>query len=130
MSKLKVKEIYSDERGKILILEGDELKEHEEVTILITKKGFARGGCIHERSDEFSTVLEGEVDYYMEYKPFPWAKLKKGDIISVPKGTPHYFLAKTDCIVMEWGPAPDDNDKKDKKMRAKVEKINEQNKES
>jgi len=123
-SKMKVDKIHSDSRGDIFLLFGDTLKEHEEITIFTTKKGYARGGCIHNNNDEYCSVLEGEITYYVGKKTVIYMKMKKGDTIKIPKGTPHYFVATKDCIVMEWGATPKEKLEKHKEFRKMVDDIN------
>jgi len=122
---LKMKKIHKDERGEIYLIEGKELQHHEEVTIFTCKQGFARGGCIHHKNDEHCTVLEGEVHYYIGNMAFPYVKMKKGDTVKISRGTPHYFLAYTDCIVMEWGATKKEKEEKHMSTRKIVDEINE-----
>jgi len=95
--------IHKDERGDIHLLLGD-LDTLEEVTIFKTKKGFARGGCIHHKSDEYCVLFEGEVIYIIGDKR---SVCKPGDRIYIPVNTPHYFIALSDCVMAEWGAPPE-----------------------
>lgn len=117
---LKLNQIHKDKRGKIYLLKGD-LKEHREITVFSTKKGFARGGCIHEFNGEINTVLEGKIRYTIGTKK---VLLKKGQSIKIPKKTPHYFIALADSLVVEWGANPEEKIKKYKPFREIVDKIN------
>jgi len=117
---LKLEKIHEDNRGDIYLLKGD-LKEHEEISILTTKKGVARGGCIHRINDEYNVVLEGEIIYYVGEQEF---HMKKGDTVKVPKNTPHYFLSLLDSIVAEWGATTEEKKDKYAPLRKIVEKIN------
>lgn len=123
---LYVEQIHEDKRGSINLLKGPALQEHEEITIFTCKEGFARGGCIHKEHDEFCVVFEGEIIYYIEKPTIPFMKMHKGDIVKIPKNTPHYFVAKTDCIVAEWGATPEEKLDKHKEFRKIVETINDQ----
>ena len=124
MRNLKVKDltlnrVSEDDRGQIYTIEG--LKGIEEVTIFITKSNKARGGCIHHINDETCTVLSGRVIFVLGDK----VKLvKKGESISIPKSTPHYFFSNTDSVVMEWGATYKEKIEKHKEFRAIVEIIN------
>lgn len=124
---MQIKKIYDDERGKIFIIKGD-LKEHEEITIFTTKKGYARGGCIHEINDEYCIVLEGSITYYIDKKTVPYRKMNRGLSVKIPKNTPHYFVATSDCIVMEWGATEKEKQNKHKEFRIIVDDINERQK--
>lgn len=116
---LKLQLVHRDERGEVYSLTG--LKDHSEVAILITKRGYSRGGCIHQ-SDEYCCVIEGEVEYHIRSAIF---KMKKGDIEEVPKSAPHYYIAKEDNIMLEWGvDKSKEPDLKDPEMRKIVEYIN------
>jgi len=106
---MNLKLVHQDKRGEIYILEE---KGREVATILTTKKGFARGGCVH-KENEWMDTIKGEVDYYPN-SAFTF------------KGTPHYFISNTDSIVMEWG-ANIKNTTKDKKLRSIVDEINKSN---
>jgi mannose-6-phosphate isomerase-like protein (cupin superfamily) len=119
---LELNKIHEDDRGEIYLIEGD-LKEHEEITIFTCRKGKARGGCIHKESDEFCTVFEGAIAYYVKDMRNP-ITLLKGDCIKIPKNTPHYFLALKDCIVAEWGAKPEEKKEKHLETRKIVDEIN------
>lgn len=117
---MKLDKIHEDKRGSISIL--TEGMIWPEVTIFITNAKKARGGCIHKRSDEYSTVIEGDVIYYIGDTVIA---LSQGQSIMIPKNTPHYFLSLTYSVVLEWGAQPDEKKDKHKKFRAIVERINE-----
>jgi quercetin dioxygenase-like cupin family protein len=119
---MKIETIHEDERGKIFLLTED-LREHKEITIFTANKGYARGGCIHNEHDEHCVVLEGQIKYFIGNKETPKTMIK-GQSILIPKATPHYFVAKTDCIVMEWGALPSEKKCKHPEFRAYVDKIN------
>lgn len=120
---MKLEKIHKDNRGEIYLLKED-LKEHKEITLLITKKGFARGGCIHRLNNEFNTVLEGQIRYFNGEDEF---MLKKGDTVKTPSNIPHYFISLTDSLVIEWGCDPKEKSEKYKPFRDIVNKINEKN---
>jgi len=120
---MKLTQIHNDKRGKILLLTED-LKEHEEITIMTCKKGFARGGCIHKDNDEYCTLLEGTATYYVNKIHVPYIKMTKGSTIKIPKNSPHYFVATSDCIMLEWGATPVEKQEKHKEFRKRVDEIN------
>jgi len=124
MEGLQLRKIHNDERGAIFLLEGTDLKEHEEITIFTCKRGKSRGGCIHKFHDEYCTVFEGIIRYYISNKPYPMV-LSKGESVKIPKDTPHYFVAITDCIVAEWGATPEEKKEKHPETRKIVDEINE-----
>lgn len=113
--------IHEDERGEIYLLKGSALKEHEEITIFTCKQNFARGGCIHMIHDEHCVVLEGKIEYHNGDKTYI---MRPGECITILKNTPHYFIAKTDSIVMEFGATPDEKKCKHLETRKKVDAIN------
>lgn len=117
---LKLKKIHKDSRGEIYLLKGD-LKEHKEITIFYTKKGFARGGCIHKINDEFNTVLEGEIHYFTGNNE---SIMIKGKSIKIPRNVPHYFISLTDSLVIEWGCTLEEKIEKYKPFRNIVDDIN------
>lgn len=117
----KIDKIHSDDRGQIFLLTGN-LKEHEEITLFTTNKGFARGGCIHRLSDEYCTVFEGIIRYFIGYgEP---VVLRKGQTIKIPKGTPHYFVSLEDSLVAEWGATPEEKKEKHPEFRKRMEECN------
>jgi mannose-6-phosphate isomerase-like protein (cupin superfamily) len=117
---IKLEKIHKDDRGEIYILLGD-LKEHKEITLFSTNKDFARGGCIHKLNDEFNTVLEGKIHYFIGDNKFI---LSKGESIKIPRNTPHYFISLTDSLVVEWGCTPEEKVEKHKPFRDIVDDIN------
>jgi len=117
---MKFHEIHKDSRGSINILTED--MALDEVTVFTTRKGFARGGCIHNINDEYTCVVEGEVEYCIGDET---QNLKMGESLIIPKGTPHYFVSLTDSIVLEWGASPAEKMEKHAEFRRIVEKINE-----
>ena len=124
MEKPKVIKAHEDNRGTIYSLSGI-ASDGKEITILDTRKGFARGGCIHDINDEYVTVLEGVVKYWVgdEHPEI----LRKGMSTIIPANTPHMLVAQTDSIVVEWGKTKDELDGKDLEMRKKVDEINARN---
>lgn len=117
---MEFKQIHSDKRGTINLLLGD-LKEHQEVTIFTTNKGFARGGCIHNLNDEYNCVIEGQIEYFIGSNSMI---LSTGDSVRIPKSTPHYFYSITNSVVMEWGASPEEKKEHHPEFRKKVEEIN------
>ncbi len=124
---LKLKRVHKDKRGEIYVLS----VVGKELTFLITKKGYARGGCVHKINHENVFVLSGKIKYVIKgvhknnniYKQI----CDEGARAETFKGTPHYFVSLTDSIVMEWGATKAEKDKKYKPFRDIVNKINEKN---
>lgn len=119
---MELTKIHSDTRGSISILTGD-LQSFEEVTIFKTNKGLCRGGCIHQKNDEFCCVIEGTISYVigdLNNKHI----LNAGETIKIPKNTPHYFLSLTDSIVLEWGATAEEKKVKHPQFREIVEALN------
>lgn len=116
---MKLANIHEDERGKIMILTED--MHFPEVTVFITKAGYARGGCIHNLSDEYTCVIEGTVEYYLDDKK---TLLNTGDNIFIRRETPHYYHSITDSIVIEWGATSEEKIEKHLSTRKIVNEIN------
>lgn len=115
------KKIYEDKRGEIYVVTGLFMEE-KELALFTTRKGYSRGGCIHKNNGEWCCVLKGEICYCIEGQRLTC--MKRGDTVFIPKNTQHYFIAQTDCVVIEWGATP--AEKKQKGIwREYVVKINE-----
>lgn len=117
---MKLKEIYEDKRGTINILTG--FRKLEEVAIFQTLENYARGGCIHYLNDEYIVVIEGTIAVVLNDDEAKM--LSSGDSMLIRKATPHYFLAMTDCVVMEWGATSAEKEDKHIPTRKIVEDIN------
>jgi mannose-6-phosphate isomerase-like protein (cupin superfamily) len=119
---LKLEKLHEDGRGEIYLILGD-LQEHDEITIFTTRKNYARGGCIHKLNNEFCTVLEGKIRYFIgEKEPL---EMNAGQTVMIKKNTPHYFVSLEDSIVMEWGATPAEKKEKHLATRKLVDEINE-----
>lgn len=110
--------VHEDYRGEVAVVWGMGCPE---VTMFTTKKGTARGGCLHPESDEHLAVISGEIilkfpdeDYIM----------KTGDVKLIPRGTPHCFVAVVDSSVLEWGPHSREKGIKDPQMFDYVKVLN------
>ena len=112
--------LHSDNRGQIYTITGDGLS-YPEIAMFTTNEGFARGGCIHEESDEYTCVISGSVKYQIGIDS---VILKLGESTVIPKNTPHYFVSLTDSVVLEWGAKPEEKKAKHRRFRQRVDKIN------
>ena len=120
----KLIKITEDKRGAIFLVE-NLLKDEKEFTFMEIKKGFARGGCIHD-NNEFFVVLKGKVKFILGENE---KDLVEGESGLISMGQPHAFIALEDSIVSEWGITTEEKKKdiKDKKLRERVEEINNEN---
>jgi mannose-6-phosphate isomerase-like protein (cupin superfamily) len=116
---MKLNEIFNDKRGVIRTLTED--ISFEEITIFQTRAGMARGGCIHDKNDEYTCIIEGEVEYHIGDKTFI---LCTGESIKIPFSTPHYYISITDSVVLEWGATPEEKTQKHIGFRKIVDEIN------
>jgi len=123
---MRFEKIHEDARGEIYLVL-DALREGRELTILTTNMGYARGGCVHKENGETCVVIKGKIRYWIgDSEP---VTLGVGDTCYIKSDTPHYFVALTDgTIVIEWGATPDEKKEKHQPTRAKVDKINEEQK--
>ena len=120
-SVISVKWIHKDDRGEIVCF----YEDGREYTLLTTRKGFARGGCVHPRHREYFVVLKGSVRYVMDFPSEPYIKnFIEGMSGEVPNNIPHYLVALEDAITIEWGALPEEKKIKDKKLREIVDNIN------
>jgi quercetin dioxygenase-like cupin family protein len=114
---LELKKIHEDERGEIYSIP---LSEHTDIAILVTNKGYARGGHYHPESDEYFIVVKGLVKYIIdERKEFYHTGLS--DVVM--KGEPHMFVSHSDSIVLHFG-ADEKQSVKYDEYRKIVEEIN------
>lgn len=120
-----IKKINEDKRGYILLV-NDLLDEGKEFTFMFTKKGYARGGCLHSK-DEHYVVIDGIALLRCKIgEKYVQREVKVGCAGNIPAGTPHAFIAVTDCIISEWGitTAEKEENKKDEELFQYVKKIN------
>ena len=117
---MELKTIQSDNRGSVNLLLGD-LSQFQEITVFKTNAGYARGGCQHNIHDEVCCVVEGDILYMIGDDQIC---LGVGDVVRIPKSTPHYFFSETSSIVLEWGADPEEKKNKHPEFRAIVDNIN------
>ena len=118
---LKIRRVHKDKRGEIYILP----IANQDLVFLITNKGYARGGCVHDINDEELLVLKGEIKYVIKGIQRDVVQIcSEGMSVTAPKGVPHYFISLTDSVIMEWGATQEEKDKKYKPFRDIVDKIN------
>lgn len=110
--------IQEDKRGEFWALEG--FTSFPEIKIIKTKKGIARGGCVHQE-EEFFQVIEGMVLLFIGSN---MEIVSSGRVIRIPENTPHYIISQTDSTIMEWGCNPKNNTKDPQSLKI-VEVINE-----
>ena len=124
---MELKTLLEDVRGSINVIVGPEFLLMEEVTMFKTRGGYARGGCIHNESEEHLVVIEGVIDYFYR-DPLTGeedaVELTTGDRWTIPPKTPHYLVSKTDSIVIEWGPKVAEKQAKHAEFRQRVDEWN------
>ena len=118
---MEFKKVHEDERGQIYAI-GGMLTGDREIALLVTKRGYARGGCIHRRNPEFFIVLSGQVSYHIAHENEQIVGV--GEAIEIPPGMPHYFETLMDTVAMEWGTTASEREEYDTKLRRLVEEIN------
>ena len=113
--------VHKDERGEIYVIEGV-LPGDREITLLTTKRGHARGGCIHRHNDEFFMVFSGKVSYKIGNENN--RTVEAGKVIKILAGRPHYFKALIDTVAVEWGATVQEKKEYDPPFRQLVDEIN------
>ena len=122
---MELKKIHEDNRGYIYLVK-DLLEDNKEFTLLQTKKGFARGGCLHSKNENL-VVIKGKIK-------FIWGEEEKimnaGESFVIPAYKPHAWVAMEDSITSEWGITSKEKeaDKKDPKLRKIIDELNSKNK--
>ena len=98
MMKVESRLIHGDVRGEIYLIE----IEGREMLLLLTKKGYARGGDLH-RSIQHDVVIKGSVEFTFHMNGRDYSlELREGESITFPEGVPHMFTSLDDSIVLEW----------------------------
>ena len=119
---MEIKKVHSDKRGETHSLTG-ELLHFPEVAIFYTKRGVARGGCIHPKSKEYLVVLEGEIEYVYG-DDMQKIVLYECDSFTIGPNVPHYFISTTDSVVAEWGPPLEEKQEHHEYFRSIVNALN------
>ena len=123
---MELTEIHKDKRGSIYSLTGSPISLPE-YSLMETKAGLCRGGCIHRKHSEHLVVLEGEIVYYYRLpgkKKLSEKKMSIGDSITIPPSTPHYVYSITNSVIMEFGVDIDEKKEKYAEFRKIVETVN------
>jgi len=121
-TEISFKHIHKDSRGEIMCF----YKDGIEYTLLTTKKGYARGGCVHPRNLEHFVILHGTVRYAIMYPSDElFRTYGEGESGFIPHGIPHYFVALEDSMTLEWGAEIDEKNTRDLVARNIVDGINE-----
>ena len=115
---MELKKVNEDKRGEIWTLTDDRFGE---MTILFTKAGFARGGCVHDQPEKLIT-LTGEIIYYEENEPARCVPYYH-PIVYIDQYKAHGFKSVMNSVVLEIKSVVTKT-KYDPQMRKKVEDIN------
>lgn len=101
MKNLNIEKVNEDDRGIVW-----KITSKKDFFISLTKKGFARGGDIHD-GYQVTLVLEGKIKVLM-MDPDGEKNLEMlpEDLLVIPKDIPHVFIADEDSIVLEWHEKP------------------------
>lgn len=116
---MKLVKVCEDKRGYTHTIEDDNLGVPE-ITMFYTKKGYARGGCVHKHPEVFC-VVSGDVTLVCGELV---VRMDSGMTHDIPKGSPHYYISKTDSVVLEWGTIGEDKQTKHETYRNIVNQIN------
>jgi len=123
---MQLKKEHEDFRGEIWTVTDPRIGE---MTLLFTKAGYARGGCVHDQEERLY-VLKGDVIIYISNQHWDegikgTAKDSTPDInhMHFNKNQPHGFKSDTDSIVLEIKPISTKTER-DPIMRKKVQEIN------
>jgi len=93
--------------------------------MILTGAGFARGGCIHEENNERCIVLEGRITHFIYHgDTYTYNILGAGEITSIPKGKPHYYISDSDSVVLEIGATIKEKQTKHPETRQIVDDLN------
>lgn len=118
---MEFRRVHKDKRGEIYVIE-DVLPGDREITLLTTKRGYARGGCVHRYNDELFMLFSGRVSYKIGNEDD--RIVEAGEIIEILAGSPHYFKALIDTVAVEWGATIHEKKEYDPPFRRIVDEIN------
>jgi quercetin dioxygenase-like cupin family protein len=95
---------FEDDRGIIQ----DLLGPIDSVTRIFTKKGAVRGNHIHERTEQWTFVVDGRL---LSVRGAIEKEIGPGRLLHEPAGIPHAWkaLEDTDCLVFTRGPRSGEN---------------------
>lgn len=116
---MKLKNIHRDSRGETYSVTGENLGVPE-IALFFTKENHARGGCIHSRNEYFC-VISGDIVLVMGDDEY---LMTKGDAVVINSDTPHYYISKTDSVVIEWNLDPKEKNVKYNNHKEIVDRIN------
>ena len=95
---MEFKLVNSDERGEIQVAEVDGIS----YWLSYTRKGFGRGGDIHE-GWQYNAILKGSFTVYL--KPLDGDEMRTYRapmVVTMPPEMPHVFIALEDSYMIEW----------------------------
>ena len=94
---------FEDERGVIQ----DLLGRVDAVTEIFTRAGAVRGNHVHQRTTQWTYVIEGVLEAaWTEDDGVHTKRYGPGSLITEPAGIPHAWKARTDCKVLVFTKGP------------------------
>ena len=114
---MSLEKVYNDGRGSIYV----DVRGDKELKVIHTRKGFARGGCIHYKEEKV-ICISGYIAFIVGDKK---TYLEEGQSLIIPAKTPHYMVAFEDSVIVEEGSVKTTSEAKHKEMRIFVDLINE-----
>lgn len=91
-------DVKTDNRGSLLKFKLD----NKNLLIVLTKKGFLRGGELHNMP-QHTILIEGKIVVVTKWQNRDVTKLYKGlQEFVIPKNIPHYFKFLKDSVIMEY----------------------------
>jgi hypothetical protein len=114
---MQLKKEHEDFRGEIWTLTDPRIGE---MTLLFTKAGYARGGCVHDQVERF-ILLDGEIELNGMHLDLG-DPINESDVFFIIN-KPHYFKSLTDSVVLEIKPIGTKTER-DPIMRKKVQEVN------
>lgn len=120
---MQMNKIHEDERGEIYSIP---LSGKEDIAIITTNKGYARGGHKHPNNDEYFIVVKGIIKLWMDESHELY---HEGMSECIPHGCRHFFISLTDSIIIHWG-ADETQTVEDHEYRGYVDGTNKRRKNS
>jgi len=93
-----MEKVHEDKRGTIYLLKFNGMLYF----ILITNKGYARGGDLHD-FEQYNFVISGSFEVREQHQSSEKKYIvNEREFVTIPPNVPHVFIALEDSLMIEW----------------------------